>query len=821
MKRFKKIVLLLLASGFLLLLGGGAWLYWQQDRLTRTVIAGLNDRLAAPVSVQEVGLSFRRFPAVAIRMSRVFSAGHPQARTDTLLSAEAVYLEMDLWKLITGPVEVQRIAVENGTLQLKTNAQGQTNYRIWKEEGTAESAAQFSLKALEINQMRTVYHHVPSHFRTVAHISSAELRGTFSGQAFSLMAALNTEVRAVQQGGKDYLLQPQKLETLLAIKQQKGKLQLHSRVLRLPGLAQGNLHYRYQADQQKLELTLPHLSVAPAWQFLHAQEYLPALPLEMEGSLACTLTWAQKGDRPPDLHLAYGPDQPLVLRSSAYGHYGPLQIRGRYHRSAGRDTLWIEELKQVDEKAPLHLSGRVIHLQSPQIEGQLQADWPLEHWTRLLPGDSLQAQHGRARVELRLRGKYPNWATLKKPEWIARTRLNGSVVLEKGRLKLPALDWRLKRINGEVVFNGDQVKIERLFAAKGKSDLYLRGRLGNVLNYLLFPDEPLQVDAHLRSQKLVVEDFLDQRTGKGRRMARPLEYTRRLQLKLNLAIDELRYASFAAQEVAGALQIASGKIEAQNLSMKADGGRYQGQMTLRMPPKGPYQLQARVDLSSLQLRSVFASFQNFGQQTLTARHLTGQAWLEGQLQAQVAPHLELLLPSLKMTGTLRIENGRLQSFKPMLALSDYAALEALKDVQFARLQNDIRIENEWIYIPKMHISSNVMDLELQGRHSFENQIDYLLRVELGKVLFSRQQPQKMDPALSQHLAVTDDRQDHLLPVAITGTVDQPKVQLDKRALAGDFRKGLQKQGQDLRKIFQKQAPDTSAGTDLIFEWKDP
>ncbi|MDR9373399.1 MAG: AsmA-like C-terminal region-containing protein [Schleiferiaceae bacterium] len=821
MKRFRKILLTLLAAGTLLGLGAGAWLYWQQDRLAQMVVKGLNQRLAAPVAVQDIGLSLQRFPAVSIRLSEVFSAGNPAAQSDTLLSAQAIYLEMDLWKLFTGPVEVQRMALEKGTLLLKTNARGESNYRIWKEEATSEEAAQFSLKALEIKDMRTIFHHVPGHFRTVARISKAELRGNFSQDGFDLMTALNAELQAVQQGGQDYLRLPQKLETLLSIEQKGKKLQVKSQVFRLPGLGQGQLQYDQQGQAQHLELKVPHLSVGSAWQWLQGQKYLPALPMNIEGSLALQFNWKQKGELPAVTHLAYGPDKPLQLRSKRYGNYGPLHLKGRYHRSAGRDTLWVEQLRQEDKQAPLRFSGRVVNLRKPALKGHLKADWPLRKWAQLLPGDSLEVEQGRALVELRMNGRYPSWQALQEPQRLAQARLHGSVELQEGRVRMPALNWLLERINGKVIFDGEKVKIERLFAAKAESDIFLRGRLGNVLGYLLFPEEPLQVDARLKAQRLVVEDFLDQSTGGDGRLAQPLEYTRRLQLKLNLAVDELQYASFTGRDVAGKLQIANSQIQAQNLRMNADGGRYQGQMRLTMPPEGPYQLQAEVNLEDLQLRAVFESFQNFGQQTLTARHLTGQAWLAGDLQAQVAPSLQIRLPSLRMTGTMRLENGRLQKFQPMLALSDYAALEALQDVRFDRLENDIRIEKEWIHIPKMHISSNVMDLDLQGRHSFDNQIDYLLRIKLGKVLFSRRKPSQMDPALSRHLAVTEERKDHLIPVAISGSVDQPQVHLDKSALTRDFKEGLKRQGTELRDIFKKEKRDTAQGTGLIFEWKNP
>lgn len=803
----------------LLIAGAASWLYWNQDQLIREAVRTLNAQLSEPVEVEQVQVSLSRFPSAAIQLQQVFSRGRGGAQKDTLFYFEDAYLEFDLWQVWTGSMSIDRISLENGTLRLYTDAQGQSNYKIWKEGASTDSGGSFALQAVELRNVRSIYHHVPSQFRTVAQVSQAQLRGSFQPQAFHLEQALNLEVQKIQQGGREYLAAPQALEALLEMESDAQGWQLQASQLQLADWGQAEFQLEDGPAGMEARLHFPKLRMTKIWPWLERQKYVPEQVLQLSGEADLAINYRQKDEERPHLHLAYGLKK-AELQSSDYGDYAPLELRAQYRWWKEGDTLEIEELRLRDEKRPLQVQGRIVNLGAPQIDAELQADWPLASLAQLLPGAQWTAQGGRARIELSWQDRYPSWDVLSEAEQIQDARLRGAVEVTNGNFRIADLDWQISECNGALKWEQDAVRLERFYFQKGQSDVFLAGKVENVLQYALFSDQELRVDGRVRSQELVLEDFLDFRGSQDSTAARPLEHLRQLDMQLRMAVDKLSFRQFEAQELQGKLQIAEGQVQVNELGMKADQGRYRGNFSIAMPEASAYQLQAQLQAEDIHLESAFASFEDFGQSSLTAANLEGRTWIDAQIKAQMSPQLNIDLASLETVAELRITEGRLHNYPPMLELSRFAAVEELRDVHFAELSNTVSIRNQVITLPVMDISSNVLDITLQGTHTFDNYVGYLMRVELGKVLFGKRNRKGADPALQDHLEIAPRDDDHIVPVSIRGPLENVKVQIDKEALGEDFQQSWSKQGEDLKNIFQKDTAPGNPESELIFDWEE-
>ena len=81
-----------------------------------------------------------------------------------------------------------------------------------------------------------------------------------------------------------------------------------------------------------------------------------------------------------------------------------------------------------------------------------------------------------------------------------------------------------------------------------------------------------------------------------------------------------------------------------------------------------------------------------------------------------------------------IDNGELNNYKPLEALSKFVELEELKAIKFNRLQNSILVKNREIIIPRFKIQSTALNLSIAGTHTFDNDIDYHITLLLSEVL---------------------------------------------------------------------------------------
>ena len=140
---------------------------------------------------------------------------------------------------------------------------------------------------------------------------------------------------------------------------------------------------------------------------------------------------------------------------------------------------------------------------------------------------------------------------------------------------------------------------------------------------------------------------------------------------------------------------------------------------------------------------------------------------------------------------------RLIEFKPMYHLSDYVSLEELKEVKFATLENKIRIENERIIIPEMDMHSTALSVHISGEHSFDNIMDYKVRLLLSDVLGN-----KVKKSISLEEIEHNHEGKTTIQLKMSGHVDDPKISLDKIQLKEDIVKEIIEEGEEVIKIIE-------------------
>ena len=175
--------------------------------------------------------------------------------------------------------------------------------------------------------------------------------------------------------------------------------------------------------------------------------------------------------------------------------------------------------------------------------------------------------------------------------------------------------------------------------------------------------------------------------------------------------------------------------------------------------------------------------------------------------------------SMWMKSDLLIENGELNDYKPLESLETFAAKEDLKNVQFSTLQNTINIENSRIYIPQMHIASNALNLDVEGIHYFNSNIDYSIRLELTKVLSGGKKPKS--GGYDDFVSIEDRPSDVFIWVKVGCNVENPCTGLDLSKMKDSMKKGFKSQGQELKDLMKKDTVKTEpTQSEYIFEWEE-
>ena len=811
MKKIKKIALWFLGLVIAFFLTASALLYFQGDKLLAVVTAELNRYLLAPVEIGEASVSLSRFPAAAIKFEKVYSPGVKAGQQDTLLAAQTLYLEFGLYQLLAGEVVIDEITARQGKLYLNEHQPGQWNYKIWKQ-GDTSSSDLLKLKNISLRNFKIRVNSSAGAWRASADASNISIAR--SDAAKQSIYRIDQKLLLRSFHSEEFkLAQALPLQGKLDLATSPEGLTLRSENLKAGALVFG-LNYRQQSEAKTLNLSLAGTSLRKLRELAQKQNLVKKLP-ELEGIISGELLW-ESGPGSDHYKLSFNSpgfslrDSLLVLED--------YRIDGHYRQDAGgSEILEITEIAALDAEIEVQGRATLKNFDRPQLSFSLNADQPLGKWLALRDLDLVKKAQGSAHLQLDFENRYASLDDLEE-NFLKNARLNGSLDLAgisfaSDRFRLP-----VEKLNGSLNIHNQVASIERFFLRYGQSDLYLKGSFERVFDYLLGRAN-LGVKAAVKSQAIDLSDFLsDKKNG-----AAPLEFTRRVDLNLRLELAEVQYQSFRGRALSGQLNINKGIINVKELRLKADGGDYVSSFSLKPAASAYYQAEVDLAATAVRLPSVFKSFADFNQQTITGANLEGQAFLKAELSFLLDSNLMPVVPSLAAFADIRINNGHLINYKPLESLSRFAELDALKDVAFAELTNRIEIKDEVLYIPMMMIENNVLELRLTGEHHFDNAIDYHLDLKLSDVLFKKRgEKTHQQSEFSEHLSIRARNDDHLIPVRITGTTENPKVNISGADLGQAIGENLKSQKKALRKL---RKPDSSEsknkeGTGLIFEWDE-
>ena len=773
-------------------------LYLNQDKVIKRVFTEANEILTAPVDYSSVNISLQKFPLASIRLEDVFCRGNTQNSKDTLVFAEDLFLEFHLWKLVLGDWSVEGITLSKGALYLNFPEEGDPNYKIWKDRESSESNTLFALNQVALSDVNFKLGIEKQHLEIKAFLNTGSLGGILDGSDMDLKtkADFNLNELRVQ---NDTLLAPEHVHAELIVSGSSEKLRLDEGTVILSDL---KLLFsgQYEPENFALNVRGQDLPLSKLVEFYNRQAW-PKNPNlnKVKGIANLDFSGSFPGSYEDSRYqVNFDVSQGQITGDAV--KLKDVALSGSYGYQDATSELSISSFKGYGRTGELKGSLSIADFNAPLVNLKLQSDLDLAEWMLILPLDTLTDPSGRMAVDLDMNNQFKSFDDISADQ-LRKTNARGKIDLTKVGFAFRKSDKTIENLNASLSFGEDQLDIDNFYFQTGQSDVYLSGHFSNVLSYLFFENEKLKLTTQVRSQELHVEDFL--LSGKSKNAEYSLEFARSLEMDIDIVVDQLYFDSFYAEQLKGNLLVSNDLISARNLAFKADQGEFSGDLSINMKRREEYRLMANLSATNADLHELFRSFKNFGQDELVAENIYGRSDMKIQMKSALKPNLYLPPESVYLLADLNIHDGILKNYQPMSALSDYADIEELKVVKFSQLRNQISIENSVIYIPEMRIESNVLDLYLSGKHQFNNSIDYAMQLKLADVLFKKRKRESKHSEFDEHLAEMERTDNPNVYVRMTGTTSYPIISLDKERMNQSIKKGFEKQGEDLRKIFTK------------------
>ncbi|MFM8349011.1 MAG: AsmA-like C-terminal region-containing protein, partial [Bacteroidota bacterium] len=267
----------------------------------------------------------------------------------------------------------------------------------------------------------------------------------------------------------------------------------------------------------------------------------------------------------------------------------------------------------------------------------------------------------------------------------------------------------------------------------------------------------------------------------------------------------------------GKLNVTSGKATLEKNRFRSMGGTVSLDGIVDGSDARVVDLDADLKTKDVHLDSLFYVFEDFNQQFITARHLRGQVTSDITLRARLTPELELVQDWLVADLSLLIRKGELNDFEPILKLNKYLDDSGLRKLRFADLKNDIHIQDKTVFIPRMEIRSNLTTIQLSGKHTFDQHIDYRIVAPItGRRNINREE--------AGTAFVEDKGGQSKLYLKITGTTDNYQVGYDmaavKEKISGQIRQEIKSLKESFKVKPKEPKKKLEIAEDEFFEWEN-
>jgi hypothetical protein len=208
-------------------------------------------------------------------------------------------------------------------------------------------------------------------------------------------------------------------------------------------------------------------------------------------------------------------------------------------------------------------------------------------------------------------------------------------------------------------------------------------------------------------------------------------------------------------------------------------------------------------VKNIDINRAFTTFKDFGQSFLKSENIRGSLSGSLSLLLPMDSLAKFNIKNLTAEGKYHLVNGALINFAPVKQLSKFIELSELENITFDQLDNDFFIRNNYLYVPMMEVKSSAADLSVNGKHSFDNDYEYHVKILLSEILSRKRS--KYKPKVTEFGVVEDDGLGRTsLLLKVIGKGETAKVSYDIKAASAEVKKNITKEKQSLKTILNQE-----------------
>lgn len=796
------LILSLITTASILLIN-----FFKGDKIKQMLVTELNKHLTVEVSVEKIEITFlKSFPYASLDLSNIAMkppANLPEA--PGLLHAQKISLHFNLINILTGKYVIRSVEISNASLSIWVGDNGKSNLDIWKNEaGGSSKDVDFDIQRLTLTHSKIYYRNLSRNDDIALHINSLRLRGAIQQKQFLLKANGDFFTdRLLLQGTSIIPARKAIISSKIDIDLNKKFFDFGESTLTyadIPIQFKGKYDFNknpsinFAVSSEKIDIN-KLLSLLPSSVTKPLNDYKPSGKLTINGFVKWDINSFSSPRIVSSFDLANGE---LVYQEKGVT-LNELLAKGTFNYSGKKNSEVINIHSFSGEiKSGKFKGSTIIHsLSNPKVNLILNANANLEDVASFLKRTELLNVKGKIIANIKYDG-YPE----------SQTRIDKQT---SGQVTLvdTYFDYYgnpIRDLNATIELRDNKVYFDGLTCSIGGSDIKTNGYIDNLIGHILNPEQDLHASINLFSDKLILEDILALAITKEDNQKSESIFPPHISFDAVVSVNALTYKKLNTQTISGHFNLNDDVLRGKDIYIKALGGNISANGLINGRYKTKAQIITKATFHNVDIKRLFYEFNEFGQNGLVSKNLKGKANATVDFATSLNSDLTVNQETVEAIADLEIQNGELNDFQPLQALSKFLDADGLRNVKFETLKNHIEVSRKTVLIPQMEIKSSSLNLVGYGTHTFGNDIEYHVNMRFSDLLKSR----KKKNVIPENAIEDDGLGKPRLYLKITGPIDDPIVQYDTKAvtrkIVDEFKNEKQVFKDVIKKEFGKKKP---------------
>ncbi|HXH19175.1 MAG TPA: AsmA-like C-terminal region-containing protein [Chitinophagales bacterium] len=787
-------VIFILLTGFLI---ASPFLF--KGKLVALAKSELNKQLNAKVDFKDGGITlFRDFPRLTFSLEELNVVNNAPFEGDTLASIRSFSTSINIMSLIKGgAIDIRGIRISEPKINVRVLKDGSANYDIIKEtqqpekKDTAEAKYKVKLKEFKISDGVIRYDDRQSDMSAL--ISGLDFSGSgdFTQDVFDFKTLTTIRKVIVNSGGINYLNNASlDLKLDLGIDLPDSTYTFKENTLRVNALALGVDGWLSDKTPDQYDMDLKFS--AKETSFKNLLSLVPAIYLKdfekvkTSGSIALSgfAKGTYKGDNYPAFGISVKVDDAMFQYPDLPAAVTGITIDMKAGNPGGNLDKTVIDVPKFNLKIGDETGALRLHVQTPvsdpdidmQVKGKLNlanvkqfyplgegeeitgivdADAAMKGKLSALENEQYQKVQASGTVNvsgLHYRSKdYPAGIAAGKIAIVFSSKTSGSAsdaalvlpVKGYGTLDIQNLKYPDKTLPGgiadisslQLTLNEKDARLERLNVAIGKSDFAFKGKLDNLLGYLL-SDGTLSGNLDIRSNYIDLNEWMTTESVPDTAAEPPANTeTESSAVPANLALDiaasaaKVLYDKVEMKNVLAKASIRDEIFTLHSLTAEMLGGTTSlngSYSTREAPPKVNFSY----DIRNINIAQAVNSMSTAGKLAPVFRYMNGKFSAKGDMKGSLLSDLSLDLKSLLANGRVDISNASVSGLPVLNNLADKFKIAELKNMSISDAWTVFKVKNGRIDVEPFDIKFKNIVMNISGSQGLDQTVDYTIIMDI-------------------------------------------------------------------------------------------